>query len=409
MSISYLCFDDFSPSRTDAQIHNTLVQGRYGFFEYAVTFWAFHLISAAKESPETISSLKDPLRTFLANHDRQIPTKARIPLKLQALLEPFSNTPYHIGMIHTVIWARKQLLINHSADLDKERLDLAATTRRIRSVLQQMLKSDITLAERQALEQYYGKSLFKCPKSFCQFFSKGFNTEADLEKHIDRHDRPYLCGVEGCYVSVLGCIDQKSLDSHIRQSHGFLKDSEDCPQVADLAPDGDSESPSPSPAPEPEPEPQPEDEPEVNHLPPVPQQQPSVTRESGRRGKRSRREPITRPARVVKHPRKFQCPDCSSSFTRATNLRAHRRAHANERPFFCTVCNECFVRQNDKKRHERIHSVPMYICGGQLEDGRTWGCGQRFGRKDAMEAHFRTEIGERCREPLLATAAQPFE
>ncbi len=106
--------------------------------------------------------------------------------------------------------------------------------------------------------------------------------------------------------------------------------------------------------------------------------------------------------RAQKHPATFQCDLCPKRFTRAYNLRSHKRTHTDERPFVCTFCGKAFARQHDRKRHESLHSgEKKFVCKGELKVGGEWGCGRRFARADALGRHFRSEAGRICIKPLL--------
>lgn len=104
------------------------------------------------------------------------------------------------------------------------------------------------------------------------------------------------------------------------------------------------------------------------------------------------------PKKVQRHPSTFECDLCDKKFTRAYNLRSHKRTHTNERPYACSVCDKAFARQHDRKRHEALHSgEKKFECKGVLSDGATtWGCGHKFARADALGRHFRTEAGKEC-------------
>ena len=45
------------------------------------------------------------------------------------------------------------------------------------------------------------------------------------------------------------------------------------------------------------------------------------------------------------------CDICAKDFTRAHNLKAHKRTHANDRPHKCAACSKAFVRKHDLDRH----------------------------------------------------------
>lgn len=109
------------------------------------------------------------------------------------------------------------------------------------------------------------------------------------------------------------------------------------------------------------------------------------------------------PKRSQRHPSTFACDLCDKTFTRAYNLRSHKRTHTNERPFACSVCKKAFARQHDRKRHEALHTgEKRYVCNGFLADGVTsWGCGHKFARADALGRHFKTEAGKECIRPLV--------
>jgi uncharacterized Zn-finger protein len=110
--------------------------------------------------------------------------------------------------------------------------------------------------------------------------------------------------------------------------------------------------------------------------------------------------------KAQRHPSAFACDMCDKRFTRAYNLRSHKRTHTNERPYVCSLCPKAFARQHDRKRHEALHSgEKKYECRGVLADGVTpWGCGHRFARADALGRHFRTEAGKECIRTLVEEA-----
>lgn len=110
--------------------------------------------------------------------------------------------------------------------------------------------------------------------------------------------------------------------------------------------------------------------------------------------------------KIQLNPASFACDLCDKRFTRAYNLRSHKRTHTNERPYVCSVCDKAFARQHDRKRHEALHSgEKKYECKGFLRDGvTTWGCGHKFARADALGRHFRTEAGKECIKSLVDEA-----
>jgi rubrerythrin len=94
-------------------------------------------------------------------------------------------------------------------------LDLSMTQNRraIEGLEQTILSTGGT-----SLAAYYGTKLFKCDKTSCEFFSEGFETSEERDRHLSRHERPFPCPVEGCQVTV-GFISNKDKDRHIRMYH----------------------------------------------------------------------------------------------------------------------------------------------------------------------------------------------
>ena len=102
---------------------------------------------------------------------------------------------------------------------------------------------------------------------------------------------------------------------------------------------------------------------------------PSLEHTSGRRTKMKTREHV--------------CSECSKTFTRATILTDHLRAHEGTRPHECITCGRAFTRRWDLKSHAKIHEQSAsYNCDA---------CGARFRRKRDVLRHQQRIKGSRCR------------
>lgn len=194
--------------------------------------------------------------------------------------------------------------------------------------------------------QHYGSNHYKCARLSCQFFHEGFISKTQRDIHIDKHDRSYSCVWQGCPYEFIGFATKKSLQKHVFDYHGI------------------------------------EAEPNDLEFP----------------------EKAVSTSQNQKRPATFACELCPKKFTRSFNLRAHLRGHSGGKPFPCIVCGKGFSRNSDRKRHEDLHKdEKRYACQGELKSqpDKSWGCGRRFARADALALHLRSDAGQACLRPLL--------
>jgi hypothetical protein len=110
-------------------------------------------------------------------------------------------------------------------------------------------------------------------------------------------------------------------------------------------------------------------------------------------------------------PPVFRCEECQKTFTRASNLKAHRRIHKGDKPYACSTCQSHFARQGDLKRHEQSHATDLrYVCGGKLGSGEDWGCGKEYSRLDGLARHLKRDAGRNdCTKPTLSRIRKPLD
>jgi uncharacterized Zn-finger protein len=149
------------------------------------------------------------------------------------------------------------------------------------------------------VERYYGKNLFKCSRASCAFFYEGFESNDALERHTNRHMRPFTCPFEAnCSLAQFGFATNRDRDRHIRIYHSDAAGGEGSVSQLD--------------------------------------------------SQHNRDTPGDRPRA------KFPCPHCEIGYTRNANLIAHvNSAHLGRRPHECSVCGRAFARKNDVRRHEK--------------------------------------------------------
>jgi hypothetical protein len=177
----------------------------------------------------------------------------------------------------------------------------------------------------------------------CQYFSRGFLTAEAREHHVDRHERAFLCVLEGCPFRPFGYATLKELEEHMAELYGIeVSNDLEFPDLRTIA--------------------------KVRQ----------------------------------KHPSIYQCTLCPKKFTRSFNLHAHLTTHDNEKPFVCSLCGLALARNNDRIRHEKGHSdQKCFIRRGTLAGGGEWGCGSQFPRADKLADHQKSAVGLRRIKPLL--------
>jgi uncharacterized Zn-finger protein len=351
IELSSLCIDYLNLPGFYAQNINELIfTGYYAFMDYAIAFWLRHLEAGiigfedfedeiAEE--ETMGVFSESLGCFLDRHWASPKSFLHVSTRNSDRLARFRAAPFYDMLEQAVVSTRKQLSFYGKMKKEEIALDLEETLLKVRSALEETCSRPMDNTARTRFQRMYGENLYKCSRFNCNYFSNGFSTREQRDLHLEKHDRPFRCTVEGCPTVILGLTTEKELQKHMKETHNTAVDQEqEFPAENDLAP------------------------PEARELPPLPR---------------------------VPEKKVYSCKHCSKVFSRSYNLQSHLAIHSNDRPYKCDFCPNTFARQSDLNRHKQSHNLgllgPRFICKG---------CGKAFTRGDSLKNHHKSKTGQQC-------------
>ncbi|KAK0710004.1 hypothetical protein B0T26DRAFT_861233 [Lasiosphaeria miniovina] len=287
------------------QVGNSRGRGYDGKLAAVLTrfleFYRESFVAAAAARPPSLSQLaslraRSPPQSGSSTQRSASPSRSPTPLSQQhqqgvnpvEFCQQFQHTSFHSQLQE--LWAH--VYSHQSGDLTERNKislpDLEKAMDKARSKIVELAAN----SSREKLAEYYGDRLHKCSRLTCSYFYEGFETEARLDKHLKRHDRPFQCPVNGCMVATLGFSANKDLEKHLRQAHP-------------------NESGQPSQF--------------------VGDSKPTLA------------EP------------KWVCEICNKRFVRQAIKKAHVNSHYGTRPHACETCGKKFTRANDRNRHRKLH------------------------------------------------------
>jgi hypothetical protein len=335
LCMQYLTFPCFERNMDRQMTKRYAKKGFYAFQDYAVSRWFYHISEVVKISGQLLSvdaakanKFADILDDFTARYQDSIDdhtfspeeppsssssSSTRSTIKIQEVEE---NAKKECDSLKDAVFY--EMLVNlwvHIAKYEKENIEernktslaeMGKTLEENRAVIEKLMSEAKDEAAKE-LEEYYGRNVYKCPRTRCDFFYEGFDTERKREHHIARHDRPFECGVAGCHMGGAGFISNKDLERHRKNYHANNNNNNN------NGTGGGADDAPPAPA------------------------------------------PFPQPNKKKNHDARFPCEICGQRFTRKINLTGHTRSHFGERPYGCQTCGKKFTRVNDLRRHERLH------------------------------------------------------
>lgn len=404
LELACLCIDYLNlPAFGRQPTTQTVLNGDYGFLDYAVLNWTRHLEAGTlrpDDYGDKVGELSESLETFIRNHWSEPTVRLPISGRMKKRLKCFELLDYYDQLEQAVTSWKRQLRILDGVKSGEVTLDLADLVLGVRKVLEDIVRSDWGPTVHKTIEDKYGNMIFKCPRLTCQFFVIGFGTETERDEHLDKHTRPFRCTEEGCRGSFFGFASIWERDKHLTHTHpDEASHDREFPTGEDVArsmrhdtatqgtPATQEEAPPPGP--------------EIGHLSESDSESVSVSvSESDSVLEAEPEEQSQLRSRERGKPRHFQCPHCPNVYGKKFNLESHLQSHTDERPFPCPQCTKAFARQTDLTRHQKTHQEKQHVCRGVLRNGATWGCGKAFSRADTLKTHYKSEAGQRCILPF---------
>jgi DNA-directed RNA polymerase subunit RPC12/RpoP len=394
LCINYLNLPSFqNPSEEQ------VLAGEYGFMEYAILYWLRHLeagmSSASPDEDSSYQNLTESLEVLVEQYWNE-PTASGISIskslsnRTREVLQHFSHSQSFQRIQLALVLTDKEL--KHFGDVRPEKyaLNFAGVVKAVRSCIETYVRQNSDLVEAGALRTKYGRNLFKCPRFSCNYFTDGFSTREEREKHVERHERPARCTDEHCRGSQIGFATQAQLDRHLKENHpDMTKRHHNFPTDEEIIDSMREASPEPEAA--------------IEHEPQlVPQlQQPLAVPDPAAVPAPEQAEPQSAQLmEIVKRQRTkrvYKCAHCDKTFNKKYNWESHLESHGGTLRWQCVTCKEMFTRKSDLRRHMRSHDPDTTVtCGGVLSDGRKWGCGINFARMDTLRTHHKSKKGRRC-------------
>lgn len=384
LTLASLCIDYLNlPAFTHGVTNDRVLNGDYGFMDYAVIYWVRHLEAGVTmqtdDHEQLMQQLAESLETFIEEHwiyPRDAPGLAgRDREKFQF----FQALPFYSKLEKTVASTKKQLRNFGNIEDGGFALNLSAIVNDVRYELEQIVSGAMDPSTRRIIDKRYGDNHFKCSRFSCQSFTTGFPSARERNKHIEKHERPFRCSKESCTRFEYGFTSAARRDKHMMETH-FDTDAEQDEQFPTDAEIRRSVLRSQEAA-------------NQNHRG---EGTADATTASMGQASPEASSPGKKPKKL------FKCWEngCSKVFTKKSNMDSHSLTHSATKTYKCDECEKEFPRQSDCKRHKETHAwEKKFVCGGSLSNGQSWGCQKSYARKDTLKKHHESKAGRECIRP----------
>ncbi|KAH7077841.1 hypothetical protein BKA63DRAFT_509181 [Paraphoma chrysanthemicola] len=241
--ITYLCQRHHDRDLEPATMSQLIFTGAYRLHDFAVLYW----LSLVESVFSTYSfdaipvELTNLLETLRAKRESSSDRELENPCVPHHMIQLRQSRPELATVLCNSIkfrasYGKSSLRTRASvACADHDPLDISLTSCYVHAQMETLLKSAqfTQRTVQDSLIRHYGERLFKCRYLFCTLRRHGFNSKASRNSHEKEHERPWICGVEGCEFENGGFLSRKMRDDHLERFHNHH----------DVLPNGDLEKP----------------------------------------------------------------------------------------------------------------------------------------------------------------------
>lgn len=222
LCVDYLNMPSFRQDTPD--LATFVLEGYYGFMDYAVAYWVRHVeeaVSVAEEGDAMIKDLAESLTGLLDLHFTAPMKHLPVSQGNKERLQVFESLTRFNDLGQAILWARKELTFFGETRESERALDLGHVVKNIRSELERAMDGAENGPKKKAddLEAMYGPKPFKCSRFSCRYFYDGFRTAQQREQHHDKHLLPFRCTAVGCSRPSIGMASVRELEKHVKETH----------------------------------------------------------------------------------------------------------------------------------------------------------------------------------------------
>lgn len=303
LCLRYLTFDIFAPSVEEESLKRSVRSGDFSLQDYAVAKWMDHVqtivtnksmipLQEGKDTSAVLREVEIAIEEFASRYESAI-LESEMTKRAEEDCETFQDFSYYENLLNIWNLACQHASRGSLAKNDISIKELGVAVARNREILERITaETSPHSADNVQLDNFYGDRRFKCPKVTCYYFHEGFKDRTTRDKHISRHDRPFICSFPDCSIVEFGFSSNKDLERHRRFFH---------PETEEAANSFNNTAQTTTATP-------------------------------------------------------YECNLCQKRFTRSFIHKNHLLSHTGTRPHACSECGKTFTRANDCRRHEKIHS-----------------------------------------------------